>query len=348
VRSVPARFLLCSFVALVGCSVPNGGTSVEIAITSAEPDAPGGIRAAIEAANATVVPVRILSRLPPGTQSRLAHELPPLAGREIDLHARGLVLSEDAEGCVRPDGRKGCSGLVVTGEKIVVRELAATGFLFDGISVRGAKSVRILDGHFYRNLDDGIGVSDRATDIEIAGCLLEGNGFRSKGKGVLVFDHSHAVLRSNRIVRNRDGVTVSKRSHAVLDGNEILDSYDKGFGVTGASATAHEDRIVGSGAGRTPEGAGPNADGVRASLDASIELDAVVVTESGDAGVVAAGDSRIRVVDSTIARNGGGDVRATERAIVVVDDREVRGKDYGKPPPLKPPAPSRSDRAHRP
>jgi len=340
--------MLLSLVVLVGCSVPNGGTSVEIAITSAESDAPGGVRAAIDAANATVVPVRILSRLPPATEIRIARELPPLAGREVDLHARGLVLAEDAAGCVRSDGRKGCSGLVVTGQKIVVRELAATGFLFDGVSVRGAKGLRILDGHFYRNLDDGIGISDHADDVEIAGCLLEGNGFRSKGKGVLVFDHSHALLRSNRIVGNRDGVTVSKRSHAVLEGNEILDSYDKGFGVTGASATASEDRIVGSGAGRTPEGEGPNADGVRASLDASIELHGVVVTESGDAGVVAADDSRIRVVGSTIARNKGGDVRATERALVVVDDREIRGRDYGKPPPLKPPAPSRSDRARRP
>jgi hypothetical protein len=214
--------------------------------------------------------------------------------------------------------------------------------------VRGAKRVRIVDGRFYDNQDDGVGISDRAADVEIAGCALEGNGFRSKGKGVLVFDHSSAVLRENRIVGNRDGVTVSKRAHAKLEGNAILDSYDKGFGVTGATAEANGDRIVGSGAGRESKAAGPNADGVRATLDATLRMDGVTVTDSGDGGVVAAGDSRVVVTDSTIARNRGGDVRATERASIVVDGRELRGKDYGKPAPVKTPAPSRSDRSRRP
>ena len=53
-------------------------------------------------------------------------------------------------------------------------------------------------------------------------------------------------------VGNRDGVTVSKRSHAVLEDNEILDSYDKGLGVTGASAEARGDRIVAMGRGSNP------------------------------------------------------------------------------------------------
>jgi len=219
------------------------------------------------------------------------------------------------------------------------------------VSVRGARDVRILDSHFFHNLDDGIGVSDAATDVEIAGCLLEGNGFRSKGKGILVFDASRALLKGNRIVGNRDGVTVSKRAYAYLEDNDIIDSYDKGLGVTGASAEARGDRIVGSGAGRSEKGPGPNADGVRATLDATVSLTNVTVTESGDRGVIAAGDSRVTIVGGRIERNRGGDVAVNERASVVVDGREIRGPDYGrprssKPPPAKP-APSRSDPERR-
>ena len=33
------------------------------------------------------------------------------------------------------------------------------------------------------NLDDGIGISGGATNIVVSGCVLERNGFRTKGKG---------------------------------------------------------------------------------------------------------------------------------------------------------------------
>lgn len=325
----------------IGCSFPGlfGRAGVEIAVTAADSDAPGGIRAAIAAANAATEAAWITSRLPRGTAVLLSRELPALAGRDIELDGRGLVLTDD--GCVRADGRRGCSGLVVTGERVVVRDVSATGFRFDGISVRGARGARILDSQLYRNLDDGIGISDAATDVEIADCVSEENGFRSKGKGVLIFDHSHAVLRENRIVGNRDGVTVSKRSHALLEDNEIADSYDKGLGVTGASAEAHGDRIVGSGAGRSRHGPGPNADGVRVTLDSRVSLERVTVTESGDRGVIATGDSRVTIEAGTIARNRGGDLVVAERASLTVDGREMRGPDYGKAPPAKKPAPPR-------
>ena len=342
-------------LAVAACSLPGQKhrEGVEIEITAADPEAGGGIRAAIDAANMATKKAWITSRLPPGTVVHISNELPALAGRDIELDARGLVLVSN--GCVRGDGRKGCSGLVVTGERIVVRDLTVTEFLFDGISVRGARGARIIGGRFYRNQDDGIGVSDGAADVEIASCLLEENGFRTKGKGVLVFDGSRALLKSNRIVGNRDGVTVSKRSHAVLEGNEILDSYDKGLGVTGASAEARGDRIVGSGAGRSQRGPGPNADGVRASLDATVTLNGVTVTGSGDRGVVATGDSRVTIAGGRIEQNRGSDVAATERASLVIDGRELRGPDYGKPKPVKPvpvkpplsPAPPRSDPARR-
>jgi hypothetical protein len=238
---------------------------------------------------------------------------------------------------VRLDGRRGCSGLVVEGEKVTLRDLSATGFLFDGVSVRGGHEVMIRDSRFFRNSDDGIGISDAASGVTIEKCLLEDNGFRSKGKGVLVFDHSHAVLRENRIVGNRDGVTVSKRAHATLERNEIRDSYDKGLGIAGASADGAGNRILGSGAGRSSRGAGPNADGLRVTIDSSVSLSDTVISDSGDVGAVAAGRSRVDLVRPSFTGNRGGDLRVADEAVIVVDGREVRAEPEPNTPRAKDP-----------
>jgi hypothetical protein len=285
----------------------------------------GSIRAAIEAANGAAQPTRIVSRLAPGTVVYVFRELPPLAGRDVTLEGAGLVLRGDD--CVRPDGRPGCSGLVVTGERIAVNDIAATGFLFDGVSVRAARDVTIRGGRFFATVES---------------CLLEANGFRSKGKGVLVFDGARAVLRDNRIVGNRDGVTVSKRAHAVLERNDILDSYDKGFGVAGASAEGTGNRILGSGSGNSPLGAAPNADGIRATIDSTVTLTDTIITGSGDVAVFASGRSRVDLIRASLAGNRGGEVRVAEEAVVVVDGREVRAKpaapvkaEPARPAPVK-------------
>lgn len=312
----------------------NAATVIEIRsrLSSGE----GSIRAAIEAANVATRPTRIVSRLAPGTVVYVFRELPAVAGRNVTLEGAGLVLRGDD--CVRLDGRPGCSGLVVTGENVAVNDLAATGFLFDGISVRGARDVSIRGGRFFANSDDGIGISEAASGVVVESCLLEGNGFRSKGKGVLIFDRSRAVLRDNRIVGNRDGVTVSKRSHAVLERNDILDSYDKGFGVAGATAEGTGNRIVGSGSGRSPLGAAPNADGVRVTIDSTVTLTDSTISGSGDVAVFASGRSRVDLLRATLADNGGGEARVADEAVIVINGRELRGKPTvsAEPKPVEP------------
>ena len=340
-------FVLALATALCGCAAGAiGREAVEpglIEIRSRLSSGEGSIRAAIEAANAATHPTRIVSRLAPGTVVYVFRELPALAGRDVSVEAAGLVLRGDD--CVRLDGRPGCSGLVVTGERIGVNDLAVTGFLFDGVSVRGAREVAIRGGRFFANLDDGIGISEAASGVTVESCVIEANGFRTKGKGVLVFDRSRAVLRENRIVGNRDGVTVSSRSHAVLDRNEILDSYDKGFGVAGASAEVTGTRIIGSGGGTSPLGAAPNADGVRITIDSTVTLADSVISGSGDVAVFASGQSRVELVRSTLAGNRGGEVRVADDAVVTVDGREIRAKPAPAPVKPAPAAPAAVKRA---
>jgi len=325
------------FATICGCAAGAMGREASqgraIEIRSRLSSGEGSIRAAIEIANAAKKPTRIVSRLAPGTVVYVFRELPPLEGRDVTVEAAGLVLRGDD--CVRLDGRPGCSGLVVTGERIEVNDLSVTGFLFDGVSVRGGRDVVIRGGRFFANLDDGVGISNAASGVTVESCVIERNGFRTKGKGILVFDGSRAVLRDNRLVGNRDGVTVSRRSHAVLERNEILNSYDKGFGVAGASADVIATRIIGSGAGGSPQGPAPNADGVRVTIDSNVTLTDSVVTDSGDIAVFAGGKSRVEIVRSSLAGNRGGEIRVADEAVVAVDGREIRAKPVA-PPPAKP------------
>jgi len=330
VRSAPRAGALALATIALTCGCAGGALGRDAAdakvleIRSPLSTGERSIGAAIEAANASARPTRIVSRLAPGTVVDVPRELPALAGHDVTLDAAGLVLR--GVDCVRRDGRRGCSGLVVTGERIAINDIAATGFLFDGISVRGAREVTIRGGRFFANSDDGIGISYAASEVTVESCLLESNGFRTKGKGILVFDRSRAVLRDNRIVGNRDGVTVSKRSHAVLERNDILDSYDKGFGVAGASAEGAANRIIRSGAGTSPLGAAPNADGVRATIDSTVKLNDSTIIGSGDVAVFASGTSRVELTGLVLGGNGGGEVRVADDAVVVMDGREIRAK----------------------
>jgi len=199
---------------------------------------------------------------------------------------------------------------------IAVRDLRATGFLFDGISVRGAATdVTIENCRMYDNLDDGIGVSSGATKVLVTRCVLERNGFRTKGKGVLVFDYAHAILRDNTIRLNRDGVTVTRGGRAELYGNRIVDNYDKGLGVTGAEVSGADNLIQGNGV-EAERGPAPNADGLRVSADSKVTLRDTDIIGNGDAGVVAMGLSRVELVGGTVSDNAGVGVNVRDSAVV--------------------------------
>ena len=298
-------------------------------VTSPFSSGPGSIREAIEKANASPTIKRIVSRLGAGTVVHVFRQLPTLSARGVELEAGGLTLKGGS--CLRSDGRRGCDGLVVGGPGITVRRLRATGFTFDGIAVRGSEAnrVRIEECESFENQDDGVGVSHGATEALIVGCRLERNGFRTKGKGALVFDYSSAELRDNTITGNRDGVTVSKRSRAKLIGNRIVDNYDKGLGVAGAEATGRDNVIARNGI-RGPNGEpGPNADGVRVTIDSTVILENCEIVGNGDIGVVVLGSSTVSLTGGRITGHSGAGVHARERSVVELRGVEIADNGAG-------------------
>jgi hypothetical protein len=299
-----------------------------IAITSKLSSGPGSIREAIDKANGSKTRVRIVSELEAGTVVFVARELPALVAYGIELDAAGLTLKGGS--CVRPDGRKGCSGLVIEGPLIAIHGLSSTGFLFDGISVRGgATDVSIRNCRAFENLDDGIGISSGATNILVSGCVLERNGFRTKGKGVLVFDYAHAILRDNKIRLNRDGVTVSKGGRAELYSNEITDNFDKGLGVSAGEVSGVANVIARNGRGQA-DGAPPNADGLRVGIDSTVRLRDTTIIDNGDVGVVVMGFSSVVLTGGRIAGNAGVGVNVRDRAVVELHDVELVGNQGGE------------------
>ena len=322
-----------SLLALVALSVAVGITAMAddnappipvIEITSNLSSGPGSIRAAIDAANESRTRVRIVSTLEPGTAVYVPRELPPLLAYGVELVGNGLMLKGGS--CVREDGRKGCSGLVVEGPMIVVRGLRATGFMFDGISVRGgATDVRLVDCHAFDNLDDGIGISGGATKIVVENCKLERNGFRTKGKGILIFDYAHAILRNNIVRFNRDGVTVSRGARAELFSNQIVDNFDKGLGVSSAEADGSGNYIARNGKAGSESGEpAPNADGLRLGIDSTVHLRDTQILDNGDSGVVVLGTSRLTLEGGRIADNRGVGITVGDRA-----EADLRDVDLG-------------------
>jgi nitrous oxidase accessory protein NosD len=240
----------------------------------------------------------------------------------VRFDADGLTLKGGT--CVRPDGKHGCDGLVVAGPGIAVHKLRSTGFLFDGIAVRGlgAKGVRIEECEAFDNEDDGLGVSHGASDVVVERCTLERNGFRTKGKGILVFEYATAKLLNNTVKHNRDGITVSRRARAELVGNSIVENYDKGLGIAGAEAEGRDNTVARNGTAALGGEPGPNADGVRVTLDSKLTLANTQVLDNGDAGVVALDSSTVTLHGGRVAGHKGPAINARDRAVV-----ELRGTD---------------------
>ncbi len=317
-----------------GSPLPTGATSgadsrLLIEITSASASAPGGIREAIEKANAAGRPTRIVSRLDAGTEIYIVRALPNLKAPDTIFDANRLVLRGGA--CRRADGREGCDGLLVSGPKIRVNGLHSRDFLFDGIGVRGrgAVDVHISDCHCFGNRDDGVGVSAGATAVVVERCLLEGNGFRTKGKGILVFDYAQAELRDNVVRGNRDGITISRRARANLIGNRIVGNYDKGFGVAGAYATGTRNVIESNGLGMEGREPPPNADGIRVTLDSTLSLTDTSVAGNGDSGVVVIATARMSMRGGRVSNNGGVGFRGADLGVIDLVGVEISGNTKG-------------------
>lgn len=293
-----------SVLVVLGSALPAPASSIRV--TSSADRGPGSLREAIATAN-----------LHPGSTIEIfldadavivvEEALPALKASGTRLLGGDATLRE-GEACRREDGRRGCSGLVVTAEGVVVRDLRIAGFTFDGVSVLGkaARDVRILDVQAVDNLDDGIGVSAGAGPVRIEGCLLMGNGFRTKGKGLLVFDDSRALLRDSLVVANRDGVTVTRGASARLEDVLVLGSYDKGVGVSAARLTGQRVNILSNGYDSVAPVTPPNADGLRVGLGGRASLSASLVAGNGDAGVVVLEESSVKLRNSLVEANRGG------------------------------------------
>lgn len=315
-RGRTALVLAGLLAAALPAAGPCGNFETTIEVTSAQERGPGSLRQAIERANEIGDNVRIVSRLPAGSRVTVTAQLPPLKGYGVQLDARGLTLVGGA--CWRPDGRPGCDGLVVSGPNIVVRGLRAEHFMFDGIAVRGASAdhVVIEDCRARENLDDGIGISAKAGKVTVRGCLLEKNGFRTKGKGILVFDEADAELVDNTVRGNRDGVTVSRRARARLLGNRIVENYDKGLGVAGAYVTGRGNRIERNGRPAASGEKPPNGDGLRVTLGSRVLLEQTQIRGNGDAGVVVLDDSTVSLAGAVIEENGGTGVDVRDQGVI--------------------------------
>ena len=323
-------------LAAAGLLLPAAMTGSEeagsrtIRVTSRISSGPGSIREAIEQANATLLPVDITVELEAGTVVWVFRQLPAITTYGVTLDGGGAVLR--GGDCIRDAAHKGCSGLRITGSGIRVRRIKAERFQYDGISIKGpARDVIIEDSQAVDNGDDGIGIAQGAHDVTIKNCLMTGNGFRSKGKGVLVFEGSQATVRDSEIRGNRDGATVSKGSRAVFINNEISDNYDKGLGVWGAHLTGLSNKIARNGKGKfmqTTEPA-PNRDGIRIGLDSTVELSDSAVTANGDKGMVVQDGAKVVMRGGRVSDNLGLGVVVRDRARVEMWGTAVAGNIGG-------------------
>lgn len=288
-------------------------------VTNAADGGPGSLRSAIVAANRTRG-AAIVVELGEQAEIRLARALPPLAAAGTSLSGRGVTLRE-APGCRRPGGQRGCDGLVVEAPRVVVTDVRAAGFTFDGLAVRGrrARDVRLTGIEAIDNLDDGLGVSGGAGPVVVEGALLMGNGYRTKGKGLLVFDEATATLRDSLVLANRDGVTVTRGGFATIEDVVVAGSYDKGVGVSAGRLEGRNVEILDSGFDPGADAPAPNADGLRVGLGGTATLAGCRIAGSGDGGVVVLDTARVELRGCRIADNRGAATAVAERAALSIE-----------------------------
>jgi hypothetical protein len=302
-------------VLALGLAGPAHAATFEV--TSSRDDGAGSLRAAIESAN-DAPGSRIVARLGADSEILVERSLPAITADGTHLDGRGVTLRE-AEGCRREAGQRGCDGLVVRAADVVVRNVRVAGFTFDGIGVRGrrARGVRLEAVGAVDNLDDGVGVSEGATGVVVVRSLLMGNGFRTKGKGLLVFDDSRATLEDSLVVANRDGVTVSRNASATLERVMVAGNYDKGIGISAGDFDGESLEILGNGIATEASGAVPNADGLRVGLDGRAELRNSRIAGNGDAGVVVLDRSSVTLENCKVEANRGLQTKAAPESRLV-------------------------------
>ncbi|HEY2775553.1 MAG TPA: right-handed parallel beta-helix repeat-containing protein [Candidatus Binatia bacterium] len=291
-------------------------------VTSTRDTGDGTLRSAINDANAEPGST-IHIALGASAEIFVESALPSLEAEGTRLDGGGVTIRQ-ADGCMRPSGKRGCDGIDVTGAGVVVRDIRVSGFLFDGIAVRGrdARDVRIENVQSIDNMDDGVGVSNGAGPVTVDHCLLMGNGFRTKGKGLLVFDDSKATLRDSLVIGDRDGVTVTRGSVARLESVLVAGNWDKGVGVSAGSLSGRDVSILASGRDeeRAPNGPdskpAPNQDGLRVGLGGDAEIEHCRIAGNGDTGVVVLDQAKVQLKDCVIEANHGRPTAVAAEAVL--------------------------------
>lgn len=311
----PVRLLRGVLAALAATGALAGAADARtLRVTNTLDTGPGSLRAAITAANRGGA-AEIVVELGEGAEILVPRALPALRAAGTRVSGGGVTLRQ-GRGCRRPSGQRGCDGLVVEAPRVVVTDVRPIGFTFDGVSVRGrrAKDVRLERIEAIDNLDDGIGVSAGAGPVVIEDALLLGNGFRTKGKGLLVFDDATATLRDSVVVANRDGVTVTRGSTATLERVLVVGNYDKGLGVSAAHVEGRALGILDNGYDPAAEAPSPNADGLRVGLGGTALLVDSRVHGNGDGGVVVLDTASVVLRGCSVEHNRGAAVTVAEAA----------------------------------
>lgn len=308
--------LLRVALAIAVLSIPVTGSAATFRVSSPDDSGPDTLRWAIVAANREPGST-IQFDLPIEDVVTVKSALPTIRARGTRIEGEGATIRE-GEGCERPGGKKGCDALVVSGPDIVVRNLRIAGFLFDAVSVRGAAAtgVRVEGIHAINNGDDGVGVSYNARSVVVSDCVLMGNGFRTKGKGLLVFSEAQATLRNSVVVGNRDGVTVTRGSRAFLEDVLVVGNYDKGLGVSAGEVVASKVLVVGNGNGSPSTGPAPNGDGLRVGLGGKARMSHCLIAGNGDVGVVVLDQSLVTLDHCRVEANRRKDTDATSTGVL--------------------------------
>jgi hypothetical protein len=114
-----------------------------------------------------------------------------------------------------------------------------------------------------------------------------------------------------------------------MEGSIVAGSFDKGVGAGSGRITGRANQIVANGTGEEFEEAVPNGDGVRLSLESTVDLSDTRIDGNGDSGVVALDKSRVTLRGGSVSGNDGyGVVAATGsrvRAERVVIDGNAAG-----------------------
>ncbi len=209
-----------------------------------------------------------------GAGSVITVAAPDTLVRGFHLHGSGGQLEQAA-------------GIAVTADRVSI-EANRIEDTYDGVLVRGARAVRIVENHV-------VGRGEHARDETLAaGHEAHAGAAGSTGDGISLWNVEGALVRGNLIERARDGVYLAYVSEALLDSNRIVDGRYAVHTMYGADLMIFGNRVE------------RNASGLVVMYTARVEASRNhLVDQHGATGyaVLLKDTSAPRLVENVIARN---------------------------------------------